>query len=81
MTSRIWGNKGGAHWGGPYCLLRDFHLSKIEPDMIAAGQYIVGTLIHAGIVTADKAELAVQIVAEELQVWLAIRDVDNAKPN
>jgi hypothetical protein len=56
-------------------------LSKIEPDMIAAGQYIVGTLIHAGIVTADKADLAVQIVAEELQVWLAIRDVNNAKPN
>ncbi len=49
--------------------------------MIAAGQYIVGTLIHAGIVTADKADLAVQIVAEELQVWLAIRDVNNAKPN
>ncbi len=56
-------------------------LSKIEPDMVAAGQYIVGTLIHAGVVTAEKADLAVQIVAEELQVWLAIRELNSAKPN
>ena len=55
-------------------------LGDIEPDMVAAGQYIVGTLVHAGVVKAEHAELAVQIVAEELQVWLAIRDY-NKTPN
>jgi hypothetical protein len=42
--------------------------------MVPAGEFIVGTLLHAGVVKPDDAELAIKIVEEELTVWLAIRD-------
>jgi len=56
-------------------------MSDIEPDMVRAGEFIVGTLIHAGIVKSDDAQRAVTIVAEELQVWLAIRDFNRPTSN
>jgi hypothetical protein len=45
--------------------------------MTPVGEYIVGTLIHAGIVKPGDAALAVKIVEEELGVWLAIRDFNS----
>jgi hypothetical protein len=41
--------------------------------MVAAGEFIVGALIAAGIVKQDDAERAIKIVEEELGVWLAIK--------
>jgi TATA-box binding protein (TBP) (component of TFIID and TFIIIB) len=42
--------------------------------MVPAGEFIVGTLIVAGIVKQEDAERAVKIVEEELEVWLAIKN-------
>jgi hypothetical protein len=44
--------------------------------MVPAGEFIVGTLLHAGVVKPDDAELAIRIVEEELTVWLAIKNFD-----
>lgn len=46
--------------------------------MVRAGEFIVGTLLHAGVVKPEDAELAVQIVEEELTVWLAINNFGGA---
>lgn len=48
-------------------------MSDEKSNMVPAGEFIVGTLIVAGIVKPDDAERAVRIVEEELGVWLAIK--------
>jgi hypothetical protein len=55
-------------------------MSDNQPNMVPAGEFIVGTLVHAGIVKPSDAERAVLIVEEELQVWLAIRNFNPPKP-
>jgi hypothetical protein len=45
------------------------------------GEFVVGTLAIAGIVKPEDAERARQIVEEEVQVWLAIRDFKPPKAN
>lgn len=50
--------------------------SSQTPDMISAGEYIVGTLLVRGVVKAEDAERAVKIVAEELSVWLVINEYE-----
>ena len=43
-----------------------------RPEMVSAGESIVGTLACSGIIKPE-AELAIAIVEEELGVWLAIK--------
>jgi hypothetical protein len=56
-------------------------MSNEERGMVPAGEFIVGTLIHAGIVKPDDAERAAKIVEEELQVWLSIGDFNRSASN
>jgi hypothetical protein len=58
----------------------DFDLSDEKSNTVRAGEFIVGTLIHAGIIKQEDAERAIKIVEEELGVWLAIRKF-NEPPN
>jgi len=44
-----------------------------RPEMVSAGESIVGTLVVRGIINPEDAELAIAIVEEELGVWLAIK--------
>jgi len=44
-----------------------------RPEMVSAGESIVGTLVVRGIIKPEDAELAIVIVEEELGVWLAIK--------
>ena len=56
-------------------------MSGEKLNMVPAGEFIVGTLVVAGIVKPDDAERAVKIVEEELGVWFAIKNLDwGAKP-
>jgi hypothetical protein len=48
-----------------------------KPKIIPIGEYIVGTLLHAGIVKPEDAPRAIKIVEEELGVWLAIKKLNN----
>ena len=48
-----------------------------KPRMVPIGEYIVGTLLHAGIVKPEDAPRAIKIVEEELGVWLAIKKFNN----
>ncbi len=48
-----------------------------KPKMVSIGEYIVGTLIHAGIVKPEDGPGAIKIVEEELGVWLAIEKFNN----
>ena len=49
-------------------------MNDAKSSMVSAGEFIVGTLIVAGIVKPDDAERAVRIVEEELGIWLAIKN-------
>jgi predicted phosphoribosyltransferase len=40
-----------------------------RPEMVSAGESIVGTLVVRGIIKPGDAELAIAIVEEELGVW------------
>jgi hypothetical protein len=44
-----------------------------KPKMIPIGEYIVGTLVHAGIIKLEDGARAAEIVEEELGVWLSIK--------
>ena len=48
-----------------------------KPKMVPIGEYIVGTLLHAGIVKPEDAARAIEIVEEELGAWLAIKKFNN----
>jgi hypothetical protein len=48
--------------------------------MTRAAEYIVGTLLVRGVVKSEDAERAHAIVAEELGVWLAIREHNKEWP-
>jgi hypothetical protein len=50
-----------------------------QPRLVPAGDFIVGTLVHVGIVKPEDAERAREIVEEELRVWLAIKEYN--EPN
>ena len=52
--------------------------SNLGPDMVSAGEFIVGTLVVAGIVKPEDAERAIKIVEEELGVWLIIKKHNEA---
>jgi hypothetical protein len=56
----------------------ELKLNDEKPNMVPAGEFIVGALLHAGVVKPEDAELAVKIVEEELTVWLAIKNFDGA---
>ena len=43
-----------------------------RPEMVSAGESIVGTLVVRGIIK-PQAELAIAVVEEEVGVWLAIK--------
>jgi hypothetical protein len=49
-------------------------MSDEKRKIVPAGEFVVGTLVVAGIVKPEDADRARQIVEEEVQVWLAIRD-------
>jgi hypothetical protein len=49
-------------------------MSDEERKIVPAGEFIVGTLVVAGIVKPEDAQRAREIVEEEVTVWLAIRD-------
>jgi hypothetical protein len=48
--------------------------------MVQAAEYIVGTLLVRGVVKLEDSVRAHAIVAEELAVWLAIREHNNEWP-
>ena len=50
-----------------------------EPKMVSAGEFIIGTLVVAGIVKPEDAERAIKIVEDELGAWLAIKKLN--EPN
>jgi hypothetical protein len=52
-------------------------MDEVKPKMVPIGEYIVGTLIHAGIVRSEDSARAIKIVEEELGVWLAIEKFNN----
>ena len=56
-------------------------MSDKKRKIVPAGEFIVGTLIHAGIVKPKDADRATKIVEEEIQVWLTIRDLNAPKSN
>ena len=51
----------------------DDERSELRPEMVSAGESIVGTLVVRGIIKPEDVELAIAIVEEELGVWLAIK--------
>jgi hypothetical protein len=52
-------------------------MDEEKPKIVPVGEYIVGTLIHAGIVKPEDGPRAAKIVEEELGVWLAIAKFNN----
>ena len=51
-----------------------------KSEIIRAAQYIVGTLLVRGVVKPEDSERAHAIVAEELTVWLVIREHNKEWP-
>jgi len=45
--------------------------------MVSVGEYIVGTLLHAGIIKPEDGARAEKIIEEELGVWLAIKKLND----
>ena len=52
-------------------------MDEEKPKIVPIGNYIVGTLIHVGIVKSEDGPRAIRIVEEELDVWLAIAELNN----
>ena len=55
-------------------------LDNRKSEMVRAAEYIVGTLLVRGVVRPEDSERAHEIVAEELSVWLAIREFNEEWP-
>ena len=49
-----------------------------KSKMVSAGEFIVGTLVVAGVVKPEDAERAIKIVEEELGTWLAIKKFNDS---
>jgi hypothetical protein len=56
-------------------------MSDEKSKMVPAGEFIVGTLIVAGIVKPEDAQRAIKIVDEELTAWLAIKNFNEPSSN
>jgi hypothetical protein len=52
-------------------------MDEEKPKMVPIGEYMVGTLIHAGVVKPEDGPRAIEIVEDELGVWLAIEEFNN----
>jgi hypothetical protein len=55
-------------------------MSNIKSEIVRAAEYVVGTLLVRGIVKSEDSDRTHQIVAEELSVWFAIREVNKEWP-